>query len=243
MEVEYQLTPDDFRALYRHLAQDQRQADLAGQHSRYWLEVGWAVVLVVADAGLLWAIGSLFLDQSGWLFDQLGWVGLVPMAVILLLINGALFLLVRDLLSGPRAHGKVLLYSMEDYIRHQQRAGYFHPDLWVKAVLDPAALVEVQGRRGSVGGVEISTTVTSRASWLLIEAIDVAAEHAFFKVGHAGWLILPRRVFDQEEFFYRFVAAARRYKLKDTELVETDHSDQPSQVPSEECFFREGNPS
>src|SRR5262249_39557270 len=127
-----------------------------------------------------------------------------------LLFNGCLYLLVRDLRLGIRGHSRMWLYSFEDYLDAQRRAGHFDPGITLRAILTAENRPEITEKQQAQGGVRVTVKVTSEAPWTVIGTIHVTADHAFFQVGTAGWLLLPKRAFDDEDGFFKFVANAKR---------------------------------
>jgi hypothetical protein len=209
LEVEYEPTVDDFRALYRYLLQDQRQGVPQKQLPWFLLELAFAIVLLVIDVALVLLIAYYF---------SLGDISLPNAAVwsvfslVFFGVNIILFCLVRDLRFGVRGHTRIWLYRLDEYIEQQQRAGTLDLHRRLRVILTPEAFTEVTEKRQQQGQVNVTTLVTSTAPWTEIPIIHITAEHAFFRVGNAGWLILPRRIFDTEAEFFHFVATAKRYQ-------------------------------
>ena len=208
MEVEFQLDEDDYRALYRYLFQDQRQDVVRKQLPWYRLEWVFAGVLLACDFVLIGVVIYFLFSEGSDLLDVSAWL---TFGFFFLLINAVLFFLFKDLRLGVRGHTRIWLYRIDEYLQQMRNAGELDPDDVVRAIVTPHNLVETTERTRRKNGVVQTTKVTSTAPWCMVGTIDVTAEHAFFKVGESGWLILPKMAFDREEEFFKFVAMAKRF--------------------------------
>jgi hypothetical protein len=192
------------------------------------MEWGLVAFFLAIDVVVIWLIIEFGCSTDTGFPLAITWLGF---GFVLLIVNGLVALLLRDLRLGVRGHTRIWLAGVEDFIDQQRRAGAIDPRRRLRAVLSPQALTEIIEDHRMVGAVAITTVVTSEAPWSEIPTIHVTGMHAFFKVGDAGWLILPRAAFDDDDAFFHFVATASRYK--DGDATEVNSQTTPLAIQGE----------
>jgi hypothetical protein len=207
MRVEYRLNSEDYLSLYAHIRRKNRHYPIVGRAKRFV----WAVCLLVI---LLLALELQIAIPYAALFYLQRSIPVSALEVAVFVIAGLLIIVLVPCLVYPLftdrqrlTDAMIELHARRDF-RRELRNGQINLSYTIRAEIDAFGLTETCTLVEDIEGTEKTTEVRSRGAWTVISTIDLEEEYALFQVGKAGWLILPRRAFNNDKEFMRFVTTA-----------------------------------
>lgn len=205
MQLEYRLSECDHLALLNHLSHTTGQYRSLSRK----LKIGWSLSLLLIGLAIILALVFDALKHNA---DPGYSVATLFLCLFLApwCILPAIFVW-RGAIMDRMARRSIDHRNQQVYDQ-MRKSGQINLNNTIRAVIDAHGLTEISTLVEDLAGTEKITEVESRGRWDIIGAIDVTDLHAFFEVGKAGWLILPRRVFPSDKEFLRFVTAAEMFR-------------------------------